>query len=116
MLSEINHTEKGKHYMLSLKCGIQGFPGAQWERTHLPLQETWVQSVVQEDPTHNRATESMRQNYGTYALETKSCNYWRPPALELMLWNERSHCNEKSMHQKQRVAPTCTTREKPSQQ
>ena len=22
MLSEINHTEKGKHYMLSLKCGI----------------------------------------------------------------------------------------------
>ena len=32
---------------------------AQWIRIHLPLQETWVRSLVQEDPTGCRATKPM---------------------------------------------------------
>ena len=36
----------------------------QWIRIHrLPLQETRVQSLVQEDPTGHRATEPVRHNY-----------------------------------------------------
>jgi len=28
----------------------KGFPGTQWQRIHLPMQETWVLSLGQEDP------------------------------------------------------------------
>ena len=30
---------------------------AQWSRVRLPMQETWVQSLIQEDPTCHGATE-----------------------------------------------------------
>ena len=29
---------------------LGGFPVAQWERIHLPVQEMWVRSLGQEDP------------------------------------------------------------------
>ena len=41
----------------------------QWIRICLPMQGTWVWSLVQEDPTCCRATKA-------HALEPLSCNYW----------------------------------------
>ena len=36
---------------------------AQWLRTHLSMQGTWILSLVQEDPTCCRATKPMRHSY-----------------------------------------------------
>ena len=36
---------------------------AQWLRTHLPVQGTWVRALVREDPTPPGATKPMRHNY-----------------------------------------------------
>ena len=44
-------------------CPSGTFPVAQWLRIHLPVQGTWVQSLVQEDPTCHRAAEPMCHNY-----------------------------------------------------
>ena len=35
----------------------------QWLRIHLPMQGTWVQALVQEDPTCRGATKPMCHNY-----------------------------------------------------
>ena len=43
------------------------------------------------------ATKPLYYNYWTCVLETGSHNYWSPYALEPMLCNKRSHCNEKSV-------------------
>ena len=40
------------------------------------MQGTWVQSLVQEDPTCRGATKPMRHNYWACALEPVSHNYW----------------------------------------
>ena len=57
----------------------------QWFRICLSMQGTRVQSLVQEDPTHLRATKPV----GTTT---------EPKSLEPMLHNKRSHCNEKRKH------------------
>ena len=36
---------------------------AQWLRIRLPMQGTWVQALVREDPTCCEATKPMRHNY-----------------------------------------------------
>ena len=36
---------------------------AQWLRIHLPMQGTWLRSLVQEDPTCRGATKPVRHNY-----------------------------------------------------
>ena len=46
----------------------------QWERIHLPVQETWAQSLIREDPTCRRATKPMCHNYWVCALEPRSFN------------------------------------------
>ena len=78
---------------------------AQWLRIHLPMQGTWVQALVQEDPTCRRATKPVRHNYWACALEPASHNYWahvpkllKPVHLEPVLCNKRSHPNEKPAH------------------
>ena len=78
---------------------------AQWLRIHLPMQETWVRALVQEDPTCRGAIKPLRHNYWACALEPVSHNYWahvpqllKPARLEPVLCNERSHCNEKPAH------------------
>ena len=75
---------------------------AQWLRIHLQIQGTWVQSLVYKDSTCHGATQSVHHNYLACALDTKSCNDWaqvprvlKPLALEPVLCNKRSHCNEK---------------------
>ena len=49
---------------------------AQWLRIHLPMQGTWVQSLVWEDSTCHRATKPVRHNYWACTLEPTSHNYW----------------------------------------
>ena len=36
---------------------------AQWLRIRLPMQETWVRSLVWEDPTCRGATKPLHHNY-----------------------------------------------------
>ena len=47
---------------------------AQWLRIHLPVQKTWVQSLVREDPTCQGATKPPHHNYWTsHATARESC-------------------------------------------
>ena len=41
-----------------------------------PMQETQVRSLVREDSTCCRATQTVRHNYWVRTLEPTSCNYW----------------------------------------
>ena len=50
----------------------------QWWTIHLPVQGTWVWSLVQEDPTCCRATKPVYHNYWASGLESESCNLWSP--------------------------------------
>ena len=59
----------------------------QWLQTHLPMQGTWVPSLVQEDSTCLRANKPMCHNYGSphdHMLHKKP-----------MLHKKRSHCDDK---------------------
>ena len=50
--------------------------GAQWERVCLPMQETQVWSLIQEDPTGLGETKPVCHKYSACALESLSHNYW----------------------------------------
>ena len=52
------------------------FPGAQWQRIHLPMQGTWVQSPVREDSTCHGITKPLHHNYWTCTVEPARHNYW----------------------------------------
>ena len=60
---------------------------SQWYLIHLPVQETQVRSLVQEDPTCVGTTKPMRRNHWPCALEPGSQNCWAraPAAQELPL-------------------------------
>ena len=45
------------------------FPGVQWLRMCLPIQETWGQSLVQEDLTCHGAANPIHHNYSPSALQ-----------------------------------------------
>ena len=49
---------------------------AQWWRICQPMQETWVWSLVQEDPTYCGAAEPVHQDYWPCALEPRNGSYW----------------------------------------
>ena len=57
------------------------------------MQGTWVQFLVQEDFTCIRATKPMNHHYGACKLQLL-----KPTGLEPMLYNKRSHQNEKPKH------------------
>ena len=94
-----NPLRVGQNYL------CRGFPGGQWLRIRLSMQETWVQALVPEDTTCRGATKPMHHNYWACTLEPTSHNYWarvpqllKPMCLEPMLRNNRSHRNEKPAH------------------
>ena len=107
-------------HLSKIKIKMQGFPGgsAVKKKICLPMQDTGVQSLIQEDPTScapqlsslcSRApepltTELTYHDYGTlHAPEPEFCN-------------KRSHHNEKP-HTTAREKPLlAATREKPMQQ
>ena len=45
-------------------------------RIHLPVQETWVLSLIWENPTCHAASKPMHHNYRACALESGSCKCW----------------------------------------
>ena len=71
----------------------------QWLRILLPMQGTWVQSLVQEDPTCCGATKPACCNYWARVLQLLS------PRSRAHAPNKRSHRNEKPAAPQQRVAP-----------
>ena len=92
----------------------------QWLRTHLPMQGTWVQALVWEDPTCCGATKPMRHSYWACALEPTSHSCWahalhllKSTRLEPVLCNKRSHHNEKPMQCNKEWPPHAATRERP---
>ena len=76
-MKEIRYSKKLTHtwrHLMSKKGWTSML--AQWLRTRLPKQGTWVWSLVQEDPTGRGATKPVRHNYWAWALEPISHNYW----------------------------------------
>ena len=52
---------------------------AQWlkkKKIHLPMQETWDQSLGWEDSTCHGVTKPMHHNYWACVLESRSCDCW----------------------------------------
>ena len=69
------------------------------------MQETWVLSLIWEDPTSQGAAKLMGHNYSACALEPRNRNYWSLRALRPVLHDKRNHHNEKPVHCNQRAAP-----------
>ena len=67
-------------------------------RIHLPMQETWVRSLIREDPTCLRAAGPGSHNYWTCDLEPGSCKYRSLQSLDPVLHSKWSHRNEKPAH------------------
>ena len=102
------------HIVLKTRVKAGASLVVQWLRIRLPMQKTWVRSLVREDPTCCGATKPTRHNYWACALEPGSHNYWSPWALEPVLSNRRSHCNEKPMLTTSRKKPTQQQRPNPA--
>ena len=64
------------------------------------MQETWVRSLMREDPTCLRATKLMHHKYWICAPKPGSRSYWSP--IKAMLCNKRSHGSERPVHQLQK--------------
>ena len=82
-----------------------------WLRIHLPMQGTWIQSLVWEDPTCLKTTKPLCHNYWACALEPKTQLLSQPttppespPVLEPVLHNKRNHRNEKPAYRNERKA------------
>ena len=74
-------------------------------RISLTVWGTWVWSLVLEDPTWCGTTKPEHHNYWACALDPRSHSDWSLRALEPVLHNKRSHCNEKPVsHVKSRPA------------
>ena len=82
------------------KRQLLGFPGGPVVRVRFPMWRTWVQSLVREDFTGLGATKPSHHNYWACALESVLCN-------------KRSYCNEEPKHCNWRVAPPHWNQRKP---
>ena len=51
---------------------MQGFPWWFHIKNHLPIQDTCIQSLVQEDATSHEATRPVHHNYEACVLEPES--------------------------------------------
>ena len=56
------HHSRNELLWPSHKAQHQDFPGVQWLRIHLPMQETQVRSLVREDPACHVAAEPVCHN------------------------------------------------------
>ena len=92
-------------------------------RTHLPIQDAWVRSLIWDDPICPAAAKPLNHNHWAHAPEQVSLNYrahapqlLKPMCIEPVHSNKRSHLkkrkrekshyNEKPVHLNQRVALT----------
>ena len=85
-----------------IEVGIETSLVGQWLEICLPMQGTWVRSLVQEDSTCCWATKPMCHNH------------WSLSALEPVHYPERSHRNERpALHSLRVVPPRCNLRKPP---
>ena len=82
---------KTHRYNLKIKWPLGTSPLAQWLRILLPMQGTWVRSLVWEDPTCHGATKPVCHNYWACALEPASHNYWAHAPQLLKPVHSRAH-------------------------
>ena len=68
------------------------------QRIYLPMQETWVPSLIQKDPICCEATRPTHHNSWACAPELGSHSYWSACVLEPVVNSKRSHRNEKPAH------------------
>ena len=87
------------------------------------MQGTWVQFLVQENPTCHRAAKPMCHNYWACTLEPTSHSCWahvpqllKPVHLEPMLHNQRSHLHTtmKSSPCLLQLEKACTEQQRPN--
>ena len=77
----------------------------QWIRIRLPMQGTWVQSLVQEDSTCFGAIKPVHHICWPHVPHVR-----KPQRLELVL-HQRSRCNEKPVHHTEEQPPLTSTSE-----
>ena len=99
-------------YCFSAKRHLSGISlVVQWLGICLPIQGTWVQSLVWEYPTCHGAAKPTSHNYWASTLESVSCNYWaHTPQLLSSGSRTREATAIRSPHTATRVAPLATTR------
>ena len=103
---------------------LRGFPGGSVVKNPLPMQETWVQSLIWENPTCHEAAKPVHHKSWAWALEPWNQSYWAhepmshnyqsPSALEPAL-HKRSLHNEQPVRTTTKSPPLTTTRGKPTQ-
>ena len=88
----------------------------QWIRICLPVQETWVHSLVQEDATCHGAGKAVHRNHWSpRVLGHANHDCWAcvsqllKPMRPRGLCNKRSHHNEKSVRPKEEESPLPAT-------
>ena len=70
----------------------------QWLQIHLPMQGTWVRSLVWEDPTCCRATKHLNTKPVLWSLGTATLSPHHATSEARRLRNKGSPHNEKPMH------------------
>ena len=100
--SSLKHPPPKHPSLGSLSVSLAAFYSS---KIHLPLQKTWVQSLVWEDPTCLGATKPMCPNYWACALEprkpqllslcsaTREATTMRSPALTMQWRTVPAWCN-----------------------
>ena len=78
---------------------------AQWVRIHLPMQGTWVGSLVWEGSTCRRAAE--------HNCRVRALPLLKPVHPEPALCKERSHIHEAPVHRKDGQPLLTTARQSP---
>ena len=103
-------TKSGPSYLKSVICELTSLVSL-WVSVCLPMQGTWVRSLVWEDPTSRKqqslcaaAIEPTSYNHQAHTLQLPKCGR-REPAL----CRKRSYFNEKPAHS----APLAATNESP---
>ena len=84
---------------------------AHWWRICLPVQETWVWSLIWEVPTWCRAIRPRCQNFWACMLQLL-----KPVHLRPVLHNKRRPRSERPAHRNSRVTPTHRNYRKPCKQ
>ena len=83
----------------------------QWIRNHLPMQRTWVQSLVREDSIcRSKACVPQLLSHRPRAHEPQLL---KPMCLEPVLCNKRSPHKEKPVHSNEEHPRLAATRESP---
>ena len=71
--SKISQTQRTTIVQFHLSDTHRDFPGGTWKRIRLPMQETRVQFLDQEESTCREATRPMHPNYRICALQPVVC-------------------------------------------